>query len=393
MHICDFLKKNTKNLSKNDISDYKMEKYENFTKFIEYHYNLEYMKKNNYIKYVKVIRQKIVLLETYNYDNLINKINKIFIIMNNYGLFFKLNFRKYLFNIKKIYNLLKKKKISIQGEILKFKLLFEKLKNEKVKMQILKTINSCNRKYILFIKYQRELLYYIDSFNKIEESFGIEQELIDIVNSERRLLGKKSEYNVNKIIKEFIIKNNDEGEIKYHYLINVDIFKLFNIKVYSNLCKGEIDGIIVSENNNEFTIEYIIEIKSSIKATFEDIHKIMGLKKLFLDYSLDYDKYIDNVKLNNNSFNKLINNPINDWLIYICTDKKNRIDKSNLYFCYVLKIVDYDFIKDYYVNNKDNIIKKKYNLILDSEDYINNLFLLWSKYINLTEKGSCIFIL
>mgnify|MGYP000751661029 CR=1 FL=1 len=50
-------------------------------------------------------------------------------------------------------------------------------------------------------------------------------------------------------------------------------------------------------------------------------------------------------------------------------------------------------LKDYYINNNDNIIKKKFKLIIDNQEYINNLFLLWKNHINLKKYSSCIYIL
>ena len=204
----------------------------------------------NYLKFVKVTRQKIVLSGVSEYDKLINDINKIFKIMNEHYLFFRLNFRKYLFNIKKIYNLLKKRENSLNKELERFKDLYKIFNlNIKIKFEILKTINACNKKIILFNINKRELLYLIDKFIELESTYGIDQKLINIVNSERSLIGKKSEYNVNKLINDFInISNkNVEEDDKYYYMENVDIFKLFNIKVNNTICKGEIDGLILKK--------------------------------------------------------------------------------------------------------------------------------------------------
>ena len=110
MSIHNFLRDNSKNLCNNDVCNINMENYDNFKKFVDNHYNIEHLKNNNYLKYVKVVRQKIVLSGVYEYDQYIDKINNIFELMNEHYLFYKLNFRKYLFNIKKIYFLLKKKR-------------------------------------------------------------------------------------------------------------------------------------------------------------------------------------------------------------------------------------------------------------------------------------------
>lgn len=397
MNLHKYLQSKITNLSKNDICNLDMEDYNIFRKFVDEHYNLDHLKKNNYLKFVKVTRQKIVLSGVSEYDKLINDINKIFKIMNEHYLFFRLNFRKYLFNIKKIYNLLKKRENSLNKELERFKDLYKIFNlNIKIKFEILKTINACNKKIILFNINKRELLYLIDKFIELESTYGIDQKLINIVNSERSLIGKKSEYNVNKLINDFInISNkNLEEDDKYYYMENVDIFKLFNIKVNNTICKGEIDGLILKKKDNEFIIEYLIEVKTSIKATYEDIYKIIGLKNFFLNYNFEKDKYISqNVKLSKKSLNKIENYPVDSWLIYICNDDKNKIDKSHLYFSYILKIIDYNFILDYYVNKKDNVIKNKHKIIVQNKDYIDNLFNIWKIHINLDKNNSCIYIL
>lgn len=393
MNIHDYLIQYAKNVNEDDIYDYKMEDYNNFKIFINNHYNLEHLKENNYIKYVKVMRQRIVLLGNNNYEKIINNINKIFILMDENHLFYKLNFYKYLFNIKKIHFLIKKRQNSIDNEIIKFQDLYKKYENNnKIKFEILHTLNICSRKYTLFNKYKRELLHLIDEFIKLEEKFGIEQELINIVNSERKLIGKKSEYNVNKILKKYIDTLNSEKE-NYYYLENIDIYKNFHMKMNNKVCKGEIDSLILSKKDDDYIIEYIIEVKSSIKATFEDIYKIIGLKNFFLKYNFTQDIHINKIKLNEKSFSKIINKPVHEWLIYICNDQKNKIDKSHLYFSYILKIIDYDFIKDYYINNNDKIIKDKFKLIVENQDYIDHLFSLWKNHIHLKKNSSCIYIL
>lgn len=396
MNINKYLQNKIKNLSEDDIDHLNMEDYSSFKSFIDNHYNLEHLRTNNYLKFVKVSRQKIVLSGVTDYNQMIDDINNIFEIMNDHYLFYRLNFRKYLFNIKKINSLLKKREIGLSKELERFQGLYDYFRKENIKFKLLKTINLCNRKIQLFNIYKRQLIYLINKFIKLESKYGIDQKLINIVNSERTLIGKKSEYNVNKLINKYVDEINEKyGDDMYIYLENTDIFKLFNIKINTTAkCKGEIDGLILRKEENNYIIEYLIEIKSSIKAIFEDIHKIIGLKKFFLDYNFENEKYIgDNIKINKKSFEKIENSNIHDWLIYICNDDKNKIDRSHLYFSYVLKIIDYNFIKDYYVDNKYNCIKLKHNLILKNTDYINNLFNIWKNHVNLTKNGSCIYIL
>ena len=45
MDLIDYLKTNAQNLTNKDIKHMNIEKYENFKKFIDDHYELEYMKK------------------------------------------------------------------------------------------------------------------------------------------------------------------------------------------------------------------------------------------------------------------------------------------------------------------------------------------------------------
>ena len=141
MNIHDYLIQYAKNVNEDDIYDYKMEDYNNFKIFINNHYNLEHLKENNYIKYVKVMRQRIVLLGNNNYEKIINNINKIFILMDENHLFYKLNFYKYLFNIKKIHFLIKKRQNSIDNEIIKFQDLYKKYENNnKIKFDLFNSV-------------------------------------------------------------------------------------------------------------------------------------------------------------------------------------------------------------------------------------------------------------
>jgi len=396
MDIHNYLLKYSKNLNESDICHLDMENYDNLKKFIDNHYNLEHLKENNYLKYVKVTRQKIVLSGNTEYDTLIDKINILFEEMSTHYLFFKINFRKYLFNIKKIFVLLKKRQFGLKKELERFQELYNMFDSYNIKFKLLKTINACSRKISLFNVYKRKLLYHIHQFTILEYKHGIDQKMINIVNCERNLIGKKSEYKVNRILNEYVNeKNKGLKEPCYFYLENIDIFKIFNIKTTNNVkCKGEIDGLIIKKEDNDYIIEYLIEIKSSIKASFEDVHKIIGLKNFFMNVNFEDEKFlVKNIKLTKNSLKKIINYSVHNWLIYICNDDKNKIDKSHLYFSYILKIINYDFIKDYYINKQENEIKKKHKMIIDNKDYIDNLFNLWKLHINLTKNQSCIYIL
>ena len=260
--------------------------------------------------------------------------------------------------------------------------------NAKIRFEILHTINNYYHKFHMFKKLKRKLIYMINTFIDYEESFGIDQKLIQINNMERTLIGKKSEYQISKLIK-YYIKNTS---LNYIYKENVDIFKLLNIKIENMNFKGEIDGLLLKIENNEIIIEHIIEVKSSIKATFEDIHKIIALQEVLKKINTHQKIILDDLELSFKSFEKIINQPIKEWLIYLILDNKNKIDKSHLYFTYVLKIVDNEFINNYYVEKKDDTLRKKHDIILKKEKYIQQLFNVWCSHVNLNKDNSIIFM-
>ena len=394
MNIYDYLKIHSKNLTTYNIHDQNMEDYQSFKTFIDEHYNLKHIQKNNYIKYVKVTRQKIVFINYDKYHFYINQINQIIELMSTYHIFYKINFNKYLFNIDKLKQLLHRKEKNLKDTICSFQDLYSQFEmNNKIQFQILHTINNYRYKYHIFKKLKREVLNYINEFIKFEESYGIDQKLIQIVNMERTLIGKKSEYNVSRLIQGFIqLKNQESNTKKYYYKENIDIFKLLQLKSNDKNYKGEVDGLILIEENGQVSIDTLIEVKSSIKATFEDVYKIVGLQKIIRAHHFKTDIYIDDLVLTHNSFNKILNNPMHIWNVYMCIDQSNKIDKSHLYFAYVLKIIDHEFIKDYYINNKDNILQKKHQLILKKEKYIQQLFNLWVGHVKLNETSSCVFL-
>jgi hypothetical protein len=402
MNLNDYLKNKIKNINEDDICHMNILEYNDFKQFVDEHYNLNHLKNNNYLKYVKVVRQKIVYTNEEKYEDLIDEINAIFKKMHEKNLFYKLNFRRYLFNIKKIIFLLQKRELGLNDEIKRFNELYHFFPSQIVKFKLLQTINTTSNKLIQFKKYKHKLVYLINKFKDLELKYDIDQDLININNNERTLIGKKSEYNVKKILKEYIKELNKMNEmnkdieyIEYIYYENVDIFKLFNVKLNNNKnCKGEIDGLILKKEKNDYIIEYIIEVKSSIKATYEDINKIMGLKQFFINYEFTQNKQInEEIVLNEKSFEKIINNKIHEWLIYICNDNKNNIDKTHFYFSYVLKIIDYDFIIDYYVNKCENSIIKKHKKIVDNQDYVEQIYEIWKKHVYLTKEQSCIYII
>ena len=112
MNLNSYLFDKCRNLNENDIYEFSMEIYDNFYYFIENHYSLEHMKNNNYIKYVKVMRQKLLNDKPKEYNFLINNINQLINVLFKYNLFPNLTIRKYLFKIYKFLKILdiKKKK-------------------------------------------------------------------------------------------------------------------------------------------------------------------------------------------------------------------------------------------------------------------------------------------
>ena len=78
--------------------------------------------------------------------------------------------------------------------------------------------------------------------------------------------------------------------------------------------------------------------------------------------------------------------------IYLSKRKKT-IEKSHFYFSHVLKIVDNEFIKRYYIENDKKIIDEKFDIITKNKEYVNNLFNEWKDVVNLNDKDSIIYLL
>ena len=390
MDLIDYLKKYAQNLNNEDIKHMNIEKYEYFKKFINDHYELEYMKKNNYIKYVKIIRQKIVYLYHDQYYYYIDEINQIIKMMSDYHVFYKINFKKYLYNVDKIKKELNKREKNLYDTIHHFQEMSKQYGSKpKIKFQILHTVNSYCYKLSIFKKLKREMLCIIKDFINYEESFGIDQKLIQLNNMERTYIGKKSEYHISKLIHNYTKKHNHE----MIYKENIDIFKLLHIKINSTHFKGEIDGLLFKIVDGQVIIEHIIEVKSSIKSSYEDIYKILALQEVLKNMTFSDKIYLDEYVLTYKSFEKIIHKPLKDWLIYMIIDVKNKIDKSHLYFAYVLKIIDNEFIKNYYVEKKEDVLRKKHHQILKKEKYVQQLFNLWVGHVNLNNNDSILFML
>ena len=427
-----FLSLKLKQLSIDDICETNhFLNYDNFKKFIFDHYQLNHVETHNYIKYVKIRRQILLtakkdsfitfaLPETqigflnpmndWTYQQFILEINSIIKIMSNNHLFPNINIQKYMYKINVLFRLIEEKKLAHLNTIENIRSLFE-LKGDdvKFKFRIMICINNINYRYCLFIKYSRKLIYLINKLIELETSNGIDHKLIELNNMERTFLGRKSEYISNKIILDYINSRNMEiqpgvgvvgvrveGFSKYFYETNIDFLKLFKIEInQGNNIKGEADGMIISFDGNNYIIDRIIGVKSSIKATFEDISKFICLQKyinkLPIDIKIKYKKYIFTFE----SFINMIDKDLTDWVTYICINNLHQdvIEKSHLYFSNVLKIVDDKFIKDFYIDNNEQSIIEKYQLIEDNRQLIDNLYNEWSKNIKFGTSECNIFII
>lgn len=267
--------------------------YDNFKNFIYEHYNINHIENNNYIKYVKVKRQIIRLNEEEKYYNMINNINFIITKLSNIRTFPKVNIRNYMYRINTFLKLIDMKDKLLLNNIINVRELFN-IKNEcNFNLKIMNYINSLLQRYKIYKKEKRLLIIYINKLLEFESSYGIDHKLIELNNMECSLLGKKSEYNANKVISLFI----DSSKKKYFYINNVDLLKLFGLNNNnSNKIKGELDGVLLYYDGNNYIVEKIIEVKSSIKSTFEDIPKFLFLQEfiinLYEDFNIIYENYI-----------------------------------------------------------------------------------------------------
>ena len=389
-----FLQDYGKNLTTNDVIENKMLDYNYFYEFIKKHYDLNHIKKHNYLKYVKITRQKIVFNKESIYENLVQYINDIFQKMFHENVLCKMNLRKYFFKLSKIYTILEKKKKNFQELIQYYQLLMVQYElNKPLQIKLLCSLNLIQYKYQLFLKLSRQLNFYLQQFIELEEKNDIEHKLIEINNMERALLGKKSEYYAETILKKYC-----KLYPKYIYIQNIDFIKLLKLPIQDvHQLKGEIDGLLLYQEDNDYYIEYMIEVKSSIKSIYEDIHKFVHLKKIIesIDEEEEFHVPDSDIILHKKSFQKIIHQPVSGSILYLCTNKvyKNKIEICHFYFLYVLKIIDQNFIEKYYLQQDESIIYKKYQKIIDHQDYIYSIFNEWKKNVNLNEESSCIFLL
>lgn len=97
----------------------------------------------------------------------------------------------------------------------------------------------------------------IKNFIDFEKSYGIDHNMIKLNNTERCVLGKKSEYFANKIMNLYINYINEKlVDKKYYYETNINFLKFLGIPAYHEYnIKGEVDGMIISYDGNIYLIE------------------------------------------------------------------------------------------------------------------------------------------
>jgi len=397
----DFIQLTPKYISKiNDFSSY-----ENFRDFITNHYNLSYIEKNNYLKFVKVKRYILKFTEEEKYTGYIIQMNNIIKIMSEHQTFPNIDIRKYMFKLNVLLNVIKERKRILLETIENIRNIYNINNNSSIYrcstcLRIVIGINGINYRYKIFQKYSKQLINTIKEFMIFEESYGIDHKLIELNNVQRDLIGKKSEHVANKIIKTYVKSINNINQIelchkKFYYETNINFLKLLNIEsINFKTMKGEIDGLIISEEHGKYTIEKCIEIKSSIKSTFEDVHKFLNLQNHMKNMDFTKDIIYKNYVFNSESFSKIMHNDICEWTIYICINNEHDdiIEKSHLYFSNVLKIIDDNFIKKYYIDNDNSVILEKYIVILNNKNKINKLFKIWMDTISLNNDKCNVFI-
>ena len=366
--------------------------YDNFKSFIDKRYNLEHLEQHNYIKYVKVIRQTIKLKDDKKYTTYIDTINNYIKILSDNHVFPKKNIVKFMYKTDAFITLIEKKRKLLQHTIKNIRDILNNNDdfNDDTKFKLLIGLNTFSHRYQIFNKYSAKIIYLFNKLILMEESYGIDHKLIDLNNLQRSFLGKKSEYVANKVMKDYI---KSFGKSIY-YETNINFLKLLNINFDIILpIKGEIDGLVISFNGTEYIIEYFIEVKSSIKACFDDINKFVYLqnyiKNMNMTKNIIYGQYI----FSKNSFKNIFNKKLSDLVMYICInpEKTEVIEKSYLYFSNVLKIIDDNFIKKFYIEKDESVIREKYKIIQENSSLIDKLFNDWKKLISL-DNGCNVFV-
>ena len=361
-------------------------KYDDFKSFINKRYNIDHLERHNYIKYVKVIRQTIRVKDDKKYCMYIDTINNYIRILAEHHVFPKKNIVKFMYKTNVFRTLIEKKRKILQETLKNIRNIFENTEYEN-KLRHLVGLNTFTRRCQIFNKYSAKIIYLFDKLILLEESYGIDHKLIELNNLQRSFLGKKSEYVANKVMKEYVSICTTSPN-RFYYETNINFLKLLNINFdFRPPIKGEIDGLLISYNGSEYIIESFIEIKSSIKACFEDINKFVYLqnyiKKMDFSENIIYGRYT----FSKNSFKNIFTRKLSDIVVYICinSERPEVIEKSHMYFSNVLKIIDDNFIKKYYIGNDESVIREKYNIIEKNSALVDELFEEWKKIISLDD--------
>jgi hypothetical protein len=393
MELKIFLKNHFDQLTEKDVDETDdITQYEKFNKFICSHYSLDHLREYNYIKYVKVQRQVLKLKDNNTYMKYINSIDALITLMHQNNVFPNLKIKNYMYKTDAFFKIIEEReKILIESS--KHIRSILKDNDDSFNMKIMYRINTVSHRYRIFMKNSKILKNTLKNLIKFEESYAIDHKLINLNNTYRSFMGKKSEYIANKVIEKFINQKNSDmsNKKKYFYETNINLFKLLNIKNDNSISiKGEIDGLIISYDGIQYIIETIIEVKSSVKATFDDTHKFTSLQDFIKNMKISQKIQYENYVFTDESFSKIKFEKMSEWVIYICINnvKYDIIEKSHFYFSDVLKIIDDQFIKSFYIENNDNSIRDKHNIILQNIDYVNELYSTWKNHINLG-KDSC----
>jgi len=393
-YLKEYLKKIMKQMKSDDISEENdFTQKDIFYNFIDKHYSLSHLRKYNYIKYVKVLRHILKIQYENKYITFFDEFNNCIDILFENQIFPRLNIRKYFFRLDSIFIIIEQKN----------KIMRDTIKHIRNNCHLIRhnCINSILYKYKIFKIFSQKLRHIIENFIEWESMHGVDHECIKINNMERHYLGKKSEFDAYQYIYPYLeYISSIDTKREYFLEKNISITQFIDIPIQERgKMKGEIDGIIISRNKitNQHQIEYWIEVKSSVKSIFDDISKFIILQKYIQNF---FEKNPFNIKIykdyifEKSSFNRIIDLPLNDWCIYMCmNNEKNKvIEKSHLYFSHILKIVDYQFIEDYYIHNKTRIMEDKYNKIFESKEYIQELFHQWKINTGIINNDSNIFL-
>lgn len=389
---------------KNICNDNDFTTYENFKRFIDNHYSLEHMEKHNYLKYVKVKRQILRLNEDKLYYQYINDINNTIKFLADMRTFPYIDIKKYMFKINNIFKIIEERKSALSKTIKIIRSLFDiKSKSAISNIKLMMGLNTISYRYKLLLINSKKIIENVNKLIDLEGRYGIDHKLIQLNNMERSFLGKKSEYTANKVIYDYVNlmnlklkeENKYNSDVCYYYETNVDLIKLFGILLsHKESIKGEVDGIIIYYDGTNYIIDKIIEVKSSIKATFEDIRKFICLQEYIHlmddDVSIKYNNFI----FTKESFVNIKNNQLNKWVAYLCINNINQdfIEKSHLFFSTVLKIIDDEFIMDYYIEKNEDVLMNKYKIVDNNREIIDNLFNIWFNNISFGTHECIIFM-